>query len=182
MADEPEVKEKKVVKKYEGPACSVCGKPLTDPESIKAGIGPLCRAAGWTKETVAAKMATLKRDAIPEGWVKLADVAAKCRAEGIPVTRLVRAVGGDRGMAEPASPIFSVIYVGRSRYLDPRVMKEEGLNLMRDKYLGKPAPEKKVKAPKEPKVVDPNAHVKAKKEKADAVSASDIWGNADKKI
>ena len=27
-------------------ACEVCGRPLTDPVSIEAGIGPICRAAG----------------------------------------------------------------------------------------------------------------------------------------
>ncbi len=151
MSDEPAVVvEKKAPKpKYEGPACSVCGKPLTDPESVKAGIGPLCRAKGWTKEMWQAKMATLKRDAVPEGFVKLSDVADLCRKEGIPVSRLVRAVGGDRGMDEPAHPKFSVIYVGRARYLDPWVTSEEGLNLMRDPNLGKPAPEKKVREKKE---------------------------------
>ncbi|MGU3476911.1 DUF6011 domain-containing protein [Methylobacterium sp. D48H] len=29
--------------------CEACGRPLTDPYSIKAGIGPVCRAAGHTR-------------------------------------------------------------------------------------------------------------------------------------
>lgn len=32
-----------------GPACEACGRPLSDPESIKAGIGPICRAHGHTR-------------------------------------------------------------------------------------------------------------------------------------
>jgi hypothetical protein len=180
MSEEPAVvveeKAKKAPKpKYEGPACSVCGKPLTDPESVKAGIGPLCRAKGWTKEMWQAKMAELKSDTVPEGFVKLSEVADLCRKENIPVSRLVRAVGGDRGMEEPAHPKFKVMYVGRARYLDPWVVTEEGLNLMRDPNLGKPAPEKKVrekkeKAPGEAKVAKP------KVEKAVPVkTAEDPW-------
>jgi hypothetical protein len=135
--------------KYEGPACSVCGKPLTDPESVKAGIGPLCRQKGWTKEKVAEKMATLKRDAVPEGWLKLADVDKQLRLKGIPVARMVRAIGGDRGMHDPISPEFQVIYVGRARYLAPFILTPEGLNILSDKYLGKPKPEAKPRAKKE---------------------------------
>jgi hypothetical protein len=152
--------KKEAKKKYEGPSCSVCNKPLTDPESIKAGIGPLCRAKGWTKEAVAAKMATLKKDTVPEGWIKLSEVANVCRSKGIAVARLVRAVGGDRGMEEPAHPMFQVIYVGRARYLDPRVISEEGLNILNDKYLGKTPPEKK---PREKKATDGKKAAKAEK-------------------
>lgn len=152
---------KEAVKK-EGPVCLVCNKPLTDPESIALGVGPLCRAKGWTKEAVAAKMAELKQEKVPEGWIKLAEVANLCRAEDIPVSRLVRAIGGDRAMEDPIDPIFQVIYVGRSRYLSPEAVGEKGLAIMRDKHLGVPQPvkepkpkkEKVAKAAKEPKKVD----------------------------
>ena len=180
MSEEPAVaveeKPKKVAKpKYEGPACSVCGKPLSDPESVKAGIGPLCRAKGWTKEMWQAKMAELKSDTVPEGFVKLSEVADLCRKENTPVSRLVRAVGGDRGMEEPAHPKFKVMYVGRARYLDPWVTSEEGLNLMRDPHLGKPAPEKKVREKKE-KSEGTAKVVKPKVEKAVPVkSDEDVW-------
>jgi hypothetical protein len=165
--------------KYEGPACSVCNKPLKDPDSIKAGIGPLCRAKGWTKEAVAAKMAQLKRDTIPDGWLKLADLDKLLRKEGIPVARMVKAVGGDRGMEEPAHPMFQVAYVGRARYLSPECFTDAGLNILRDKYLGKPAPEKKPRAKKEK---DPNAPAKAKKPAkveatAEVPNLDDAWNN-----
>lgn len=32
-----------------GHVCEACGRPLTDPYSVKAGIGPVCRAHGHTK-------------------------------------------------------------------------------------------------------------------------------------
>lgn len=180
MADEvKDVKAEKAPKKqkYEGPSCSVCGKPLTDPESVKAGIGPLCRAKGWTKEKVAEKMATLKRDAVPEGWVKLADVDKQLRLLGIPVARMVRAIGGDRGMDDPVRPEFQVVYVGRARYLSPFILTPEGLNILSDKYLGRPAPEKKVRAKKEKAEGDTApSEKKAKKAKADAnVAIEEVW-------
>jgi len=144
-AEKP-AKEKKPPKpKYTGPACSVCGKPLTDPKSVEAGIGPLCRAKGWTKETVAAKMAVLMRKEVPAGWVKLADVAKMCEASEVPVARLVRAVGGDRGMEDPANAKWQVVYVGRTRYLDPFCITPEAMTFLGDKNLGK---EPKVKAKK----------------------------------
>lgn len=149
------VKEKKPAKpKYTGPACSVCGKPLTDPKSVEAGIGPLCRAKGWTKETVAAKMTILMRKEVPAGWVKLADVAKMCEASTVPVARLVRAVGGDRGMEIPANEKWQVVYVGRTRYLDPFCLTPEAMIFLGDKLLGKPAKVKKVAEPKAPASVD----------------------------
>ncbi|HKZ42953.1 MAG TPA: DUF6011 domain-containing protein [Candidatus Hodarchaeales archaeon] len=174
-----EAAPKKVAKpKYEGPACSVCGKPLTDPESVKLGIGPLCRAMGWTKETIAAKMTQLKRDTVPEGWVKLADVDKRCRLEGIPVARLVRAIGGDRGMKEPINENFAVIYVGRARYMSPYVLTPEGLNLLSDRYLGQPKPEPKVRVKKEK--AEGEAAPKTKKAKAstkEEINVSEVWGS-----
>lgn len=171
---EQEVKAPKAKKpKYEGPACAVCGKPLTDPESVKAGIGPLCRVKGWTKEKVAEKMATLKRDTVPEGWLKLADVDKKLRLEGIPVARMVRAIGGDRAMEDPIRPEFQVVYVGRARYISPFILTQEGLNILSDRYLGKPKPEPKPRAKKEKK--EGEAAAPAKKAKKEPINVEDVW-------
>lgn len=176
MADE--VKEPKAKKpKYEGPACSVCGKPLTDPESVKAGIGPLCRAKGWTKEKVAERMALLKRDTVPEGWVKVADVDKALRLKGIPVARMVRAIGGDRGMEDPIRPEFQVIYVGRARWLSPFILTPEGLNILGDKYLGKPKPEPKPRAKKEKADPKPANGKTAKPAETKVPDVADVWEN-----
>jgi hypothetical protein len=155
------------VTKIEGPRCLVCNKPLTDPESIAQGVGPLCRAKGWTKEVVAAKMAELKKTEVPEGWIKLAAVADRLRTENIPVSRLVRAVGGDRGMEDPISPAFQVIYVGRARYLSPEVISPEGLTILAQKSLGEPKPEKPVKEPK------PKKEKKAKN--TETATIEEVW-------
>lgn len=159
-----EVKEKKAKAtkpKYEGPACSVCGKPLTDPESIKQGIGPLCRAMGWTKEKVAERMAQLKVDNVPEGWIKIADMHKQLNVLKIPVARMVRAIGGDRAMEQPLNSDFAVVYFGRTRYISPAAMSEANLTLLRDKNLGVPQPEKPKKEPKPKKEKAAKAEKKA---------------------
>lgn len=168
MSEQEVTKEEKVKKapkpKYEGPVCGVCNKPLTDPESIKAGIGPLCRQKGWTKEKIQERMVLLKKEEVPAGWRKLSELADQLRLKGIPVARMVRAVGGDRGMDDPIDIRFMPAYVGRARYLDPWCFGTEAENLLSDRNLGKPAPEKKAKTPKAPKLdADGNPIVPAPK-------------------
>lgn len=158
-------KAKKEKKVPEGPVCSVCGKPLTDPESVKQGIGPQCRANGWTQEAVTARLGELTRTEVPEGWIKLADVHRALVVAQIPVARMVRAVGGDRGMKPALSPMYSPIYVGRTRYLPPESISPEGFAFLqsltpapRPKKEKPPKPEKPAKEGKKAKgVVDADA-------------------------
>lgn len=76
----------------------------------------------WTEEQVAAKKAELTVEAAPEGWIKLSEASDAMRANGIPVSKFVRAFGGDRGMNPPISPEFKFVYVGRTRYVPPEVL------------------------------------------------------------
>lgn len=76
----------------------------------------------WTEEQVAARKAELTVEEAPKGWVKLADVSNACREAEIPVSKLVRATGGDRCMNDPIDPLFKVVYVGRTRYMAPNVL------------------------------------------------------------
>jgi hypothetical protein len=76
----------------------------------------------WTEEDVKAKKAALTLAEVPAGWVKLADVSTACRANGIPVSKFVRAFGGDRGMNAPIAPEFRFVYVGRTRYCPPEAL------------------------------------------------------------
>lgn len=86
----------------------------------------------WTDEQVQARKEELTREEVPEGWVKLADVSNACREKTIAVSKLVRATGGDRCMNDPVDPIFTVIYVGRTRYMAPEVLTT-GLEMLADK-------------------------------------------------
>ena len=85
----------------------------------------------WTEEQVKAKRAQLTVAEVPAGWVKLADVSKACRENGIPVSKFVRAFGGDRGMLPPANPIFRFVYVGRTRYVAPEALTQ-GISMLKD--------------------------------------------------
>lgn len=76
----------------------------------------------WTEEQVAARKTELTVEEAPKGWVKLAEVSNACREAEIPVSKLVRATGGDRCMNDPIDPLFTVVYVGRTRYMKPQVL------------------------------------------------------------
>ena len=104
---------------------------LEEGEAKKSSTRRKYRDDSWTAEQVAARRAELTVEEVPDGWVKLADVSQACRDNSIAVSRLVRATGGDRGMGEPAAPIFKIVYVGRTRYMAPGALKE-GLTLLQD--------------------------------------------------
>ena len=80
------------------------------------------RNSDWTEEQVQARKAELTLTEVPEGWVKVSEVGAKCRVEGIPVSKFVRAFGGDRGMSPPVDPVFAFRYIGRTRYVAPEAL------------------------------------------------------------
>ena len=99
----------------------------------------------WTEEQVKARRAELTREEAPEGYVKVSEVDAACRAAGIPVSKLVRAFGGDRGMSAPAHPLFAFVYVGRTRYLPGNVLTE-GLEMLANPEFLKTVRKRKPKA------------------------------------
>jgi hypothetical protein len=84
----------------------------------------------WTEEEVAARRQELTLEEAPEDWLKIQEVDEIFRAEGIATSRLVRAIGGDRGMNPPINDHFQVRYVGRQRYLPPTSVTE-GLALLK---------------------------------------------------
>ena len=99
----------------------------------------------WTEEQVKARRAELTVEEAPPGWVKVSDVSNACREAGIPVSKFVRAFGGDRGMGAPADPVFAFVYVGRTRYVSSDVMGK-GLKLLQDPEFLKTTRKKKAKA------------------------------------
>ncbi|KKL63440.1 hypothetical protein LCGC14_2175030, partial [marine sediment metagenome] len=103
------------------------------------------RDESWTEEQVKARRAELTREEVPEGYVKVSEVDAACRAAGIPVSKLVRAFGGDRGMSAPAHPLFAFVYVGRTRYLPGKVLTE-GLEMLASPEFLKTVRKRKPKA------------------------------------
>lgn len=99
----------------------------------------------WTEEEVKARRAELTVEEAPTGWIKVSEVGDACREQGIPVSKFVRAFGGDRGMLPPADPVFAFVYVGRTRYVSGECMTK-GLKLLADPTFLKTTRKKKAKA------------------------------------
>ena len=55
----------------------------------------------------------------------------KSSGEGIPISRLVKAFGGDRTINGAMHPNFEPVYVGRARYVHPDCIEAWGLNFLR---------------------------------------------------
>ena len=114
--------------------CQGCGKLLTNATAQEAGIGKLCEhrvASGYDATTLAEHRASMTVQVIPDGYMKLARLGDKVRANqhkllGLTVTKLVNAIGKDRSLEPAIHPICTPIY-------DPR-----GTRWVRD-WLGTPA-------------------------------------------
>lgn len=99
----------------------------------------------WTEAEVKARRAELTVEEAPDGWVKISEVSNACREAGIPVSKFVRAFGGDRGMGAPADPVFTFVYVGRTRYVSGEVLTK-GMKLLQDPEFLKTTRKKKAKS------------------------------------
>lgn len=135
-------------------------------EAKKASNRRKYRNDTWTDEQVAARKAELTVAEVPTdehgAWVKMSEVHTAFNVAGIPVSRLVRATGGDRGMGEPVAPLWKIVYVGRDRYLSAGTLTQGIEEMQKNPNLAS-TPRK----PKAPKAEGETGAVKgAKKEKA----------------
>lgn len=171
--------------------CGICGKPLTDPNSIANGVGPECLSKlgklgvavpepgesvdqEELKAALERHQASVTVEAVPEGWIKLIEVTAKVKEMGIPANRFGKAFGGDRHLDEPLNEHFKVVYVGRTRYMSPTVLDQlESLRTMGSTERAEKAAERKAKqeAAKAVKAEKAKAMKIAKAEKAAALKA-----------
>jgi len=60
----------------------------------------------------------------PSGYISIADVVAKGKEMGIPVGRIIKAFGGDGGYAPTYNDRWGYFTIGRTRYLDIRVLED----------------------------------------------------------
>jgi hypothetical protein len=102
------------------PTCSICGKLLTRPDSMKSGMGDVCAGhikqlpAGTTLEQHYAKI-TMKE--VPEGWIPLAEAIVAASKKGVSGYRFLQVCGGDRLITAPLSKEFKVVFVRGKRYI-----------------------------------------------------------------
>ena len=62
--------------------CMICGRLLTDPLSVKRGIGPVCYAAILKKRREKEAEAILNKDIIHEGCSEYRICASEAQCEG----------------------------------------------------------------------------------------------------
>ena len=122
------------------------------------------RNEAWTAAEVAARLQSLQVTEVPKtadgkSWIKISDLHLVCVMHEVPVSKMVKAIGGDRGMNPPLDPLFEVKYLGKTRYIHPDA-QTKGIELLKDPNF---APT--IRKPREPESVDPNAPVKEKKVK-----------------
>jgi hypothetical protein len=120
--------------------CQYCGKWIRPKEDAdETDAGDYCRELHqkFTPEELEEIKLSLTADEVPRGWVKLAAAGRICRKHGIPVNRLVKAIGGDRGIEAPLHPKFQPKYVGNSRWIDPWCVSEEGLKFLKNLSSGR---------------------------------------------
>lgn len=103
--------------------CKVCGKPLS-PSS--GDIGKTCQDhAGKLRQF--AKIA----EKAPEGWLRMSKVCEAAVAEGLTISSVVNAAGGDAVTKPLLDPVFEVVYVGRGKFMNPEVLTK-GFALLRE--------------------------------------------------
>lgn len=120
--------------------CRYCGKFIKAESWDEAMAGDYCHQLrekrGFTNESLAEHRQSMSADDVPESedgrpYVKVAVLHKICVREGIPVSRMVKAFGGDRSIDGALHEKFTPVYVGRARYLHPDCADEWGLNFMR---------------------------------------------------
>lgn len=125
--------------------CQYCGKYLIRDKSIEQEAGDLCASLheNYTSEELMAHRGTMSAPEAPAGYIKVADLHKICEANGIPVNRMVNAIGRDRGLTPPIDPRFRPVYVKNVRYVDGWAATKEGLAMIAGT---KPTKDQKAKA------------------------------------
>jgi hypothetical protein len=79
---------------------------------------------------------------VPQGYVTVASlhktiVAQAHKYPGITVSKMVRAIGGDRALLPPANPVCKPVYNGRQRWVNGWLATPQGLQAIATGNYGK---------------------------------------------
>ena len=113
--------------------CRHCGKWLLKESSVEIEQGDYCahiREQGWDDATLMKHRLSMTKDEVPENYIKVTgQLNPICRKNGVPVGRMVTAIGGDRCLegVSPVDPRLTPIYSGRNRWVSPWAATPEGL-------------------------------------------------------
>ena len=113
--------------------CPVCGKHISRAATVTAGIGAKCAhvQAQFTPAQLQAHYASVT-GSVPQGYIPLAtlDKAVKAKKHqypGLTISKMVKAIGGDRALLPPMHPICKPVYNGRQRWVNGWLATPQGL-------------------------------------------------------
>ena len=115
--------------------CQFCSKKITKGATVKAGHGARC-AAMQKKFTVQQWQAHYKKISVattPKGYVKVATFKPLVKSNvhkiaGLTVSKVVKAIGTDKGANPPVHPIAQPYYLpNRHRVVHPWLATQAGL-------------------------------------------------------
>ena len=119
--------------------CTICGKHLKKGATIKAGAGATClhNAQLKTPAQWQAHYAQQTAPVAPANFVTVASlhrliVASKHLPQyaGITVSKMVKAIGNDKGAGKLAHIICKPVYVNNVRYVNPWLASPAGLTAL----------------------------------------------------
>jgi len=120
--------------------CTACGKVLSSAGAVDAGLGGLCAkhlANGLDATALQAHRLSMTVDVAPEGFIKLAVLdklvkAKRATMPGLTITRMVNAIGKDRGLVPPMHEIARPVYLPNGhRWVDGWLASKAGLEAIR---------------------------------------------------
>lgn len=125
-------------------SCAICGKTLTDPESVARGIGPECvnklgslglgiqAAAADVKAAMASHYSGITHTEEPDWdkYMKLQDAFLVLAEHGIPESRMMEAIGKERGFKPPMDERFENFYWNHKRIVSRESISESGLKTL----------------------------------------------------
>jgi hypothetical protein len=107
------------------PRCRICNKPLVTPEDIKAGVGKYCSTldADQVQSVLEERTVTDK----PKNYIKLSEVLAAAKEAGCPTSRVMKALGGNRGLGTVRNADWQYVYYKGARWLPKGCLKQLGI-------------------------------------------------------
>ena len=106
-------------------------KPKAPPKEPRFRKG--LDSAKWAE-----KLASMTQATVPEGYLGMSEICKKANDQDIKTSRIVSAMGGDRGWNPPWDPIFQVVYVGNRKFGSPAIL-DKGFALLKDPEYHKTA-------------------------------------------
>lgn len=105
--------------------CARCGRVISDPDSVAAGMGEICRGHSglFSGNNLREHYASVSIEELPDDMIPISQLIKAAKAIGISKHRMVEVLGGDRALRKPLLPIFQVHYYKHYRYVKKEALE-----------------------------------------------------------